>query len=344
MQHVYKLLLSIFFIAAVAQSCRKTEYEYEKRSENDIRQFVIVGSTGDSVKCLINADTINVYWNPDVALPTTIRPIIAVSEKATVSPASGESVALNENTTFSVTAENGQTRTYRVKIVYAMPIPNVSSATDKIIWMNSTQINIYGEYFLANTDTAAISAYLRRTSDGLEIPLELQRNRITNYSIVANLPEFSAEQEVGLHQLFVKTGDRVGKGIDVNFYAPSIFSVNIVSSCPQAGQDIHAGDSMVINYQASSAEYNGKIAEFYSTDQIATVVLYVGYEQTVDVTEMVRTPTGVRFKIPEGISKYVGMSLPQCRIYYKSVHPDWTISSSYRHNVYFDSPSPIKVN
>lgn len=344
MRKIYNAIPLILLVIAGAymQSCSK-KYEDEKRAGNDITRFVIAGSTGDSVKCLIIDDTITINWDPEVAMPSTITPTIVVEEKATISPASGTAVPLNANTTYKVTAENGEIKTYTLKITLAAPIPSISSSLSAAIWFNNTQIPIYGEYFLAGTDTSKISAYLKRTSDGLEIPLEINKKQVTNYSIIANMPVFSAEMGIGLHQLFVKTGNRVAKGVDMTIYAPPINNVTVVSSFAQDGQDIHADDSLTINYTASSSAYNGRIADFYSTQEIATVVFYFGYEMTVNVTEFVRKTNSIKFKVPEAVNKYIGQSLGQFRIYYKTVHPDWIISSSYRTNVYFTTPSPVKA-
>jgi hypothetical protein len=240
-------------ILIIATSCKKTEYEHEKSPYNNIKQFIIAGSTGDSTKCLISGDSIIIYWNPDVALPANITPSIVVDGKATISPASGATVPFNENTMYTVTAENGDVKTYRINVVLSMPIPAISRVSTPLTWLNSSQIYIYGEYFLANNDTSEIEAYMQRVSDGFEIPLELVRSRTTNYTLVANLPEFTAEQDTGLHKLFVKTGERVSPGIDVQLLTPSISYVTRESSFVQDGQDIHAGDWLTINYTATDS-------------------------------------------------------------------------------------------
>ena len=333
-------LVLVILTGLSLQSCEKTEYDYLKRPYNDIQQFVVLGSTGDSTKSVIIGDSINIYWNPDVPLPSNITPKIVVDKNATISPASGASVPFNKNTIYTVTAENGDVKTYRLNPVLTLPVPSISSVSTPLTWLNSTQVNIFGEYFLANTQPSEIKAYMQRVSDGFEFPLQLVANRITNYSIVANLPDFSAEQDIGLHKLYVKAGNRVAKSVDVIFQAPSISFTNRIASLVQEGKDVHPGDSLTINYAVSDS-YGGKVAGYYSTKNVRTVLLYVAFDAMIEVNDLVITDSTIKFKVPETFDQYIGQSILQCRLFFKTAPQDQATLTAYRHTMYLTTPSPI---
>lgn len=342
MRKIYNSISLILVILAGfgLQSCEKTEYDYLKRPYNEIQQFVVLGSTGDSTKSVIIADSINIYWNPDVALPANITPKIVVDKNATISPASGVSVPFSKNTVYTVTAENGETKTYRLNPILTLPVPSISSVTTPVTWLSTPQINIFGEYFLANTQPSEITAYMQRVADGFEFPLQLVTNQITNYSMVANLPDFSAEHDIGLHKLFVKTGNRVAQSVDVVIQAPSISYTNRVSSLVEEGKNVHPGDSLTINYSVTDS-YGGKVASYYSTKDVRTVLLYVAFDAMIEVNDLVITDNTIKFKVPETFDKYIGQSILQCRLFFKTAPQDQATLTAYRHTMYLATPNLI---
>lgn len=344
MYKIYKLIPIVLLIAGIClQSCSKTEYDYLKRPYNEIKQFSITGSTGETTKCLISGDSITVYWNPDVTLPATISPNIVIDDKAKISPASGTPVPFNKSTVYTVTAENGEVKTYKLNPLLKLPVPSISSVQGPITWLNYSQLSIFGEYFLANTQPSEIKAYLQRVSDGFEFPLELVTNKITNYSIVANLPQFSAELDTGLHKLYIKTGTRVAKGADVRFLTPYISNANPVSNLVQDGQAIHTGDELSINYSFSD-NYGGKVASYYHAKNIDYVLLYMApsYEWVTIKDGITVTDKTVKVKVPN-VDKYIGQTLAQYRFIYKSVPPASATSSSYFLRGFLNSTTPIKA-
>ncbi len=332
MSLLYKSYFPIFFSLFVGiglQSCTKTVYEYEKSPNNDILQFVVLGGNGDSVKCLIAGDRITINWNPDVELPSTIEPAIVVDEEATISPASGQAVPLSENTTYTVTAANGETKTYRLKIALNIPIPSISSATTPLTWLLHSQINIFGEHFLVNATEQAPDVYLQRIADGFEIPLTLVESSVSNYSMVANLPAFSAEQDTGLHRLYIKYNDRITQTTDIQLLTPPISHANPVSSLVQDGHDVHSGDNLTVNY-AFSDSYGGKVASYYHPDNIDYILLYFSpsYETIAIADNISVTANTVTFQLPD-IDKYIGQAIVQYRFIYKTVPPASATSSAY---------------
>ncbi len=346
MRHTYNFFLfSLFILVVYFQSCTKTEYEYEKRPYTDIKQFVIIGSDGDSAKCLIIKDTITVYWNPDITLPANVTPSIVIDEKATITPASGESISFKDNTTYTVTAEDGTTKIYTLKIVLNLPTPVLSGVQPaSATWITNSFLNIYGEYLLANADTSDLSAYMQRVSDGFEIPLELDRNRITNYSLIAVLPAFSAEQDTGLHKVFVKSKNRIAESIDVQFNTPVISHANPVSNMVQEGQPIHSGDSLTINYSLSDV-YDGKIAGYYHARNVDHILFYVApsYEWvTIPKENIAYTDNTVTFKLPD-VDKYIGQNIVQYRFIYNSVPAASATLSTYFLRGFITNNTPIEA-
>ena len=344
MLKINNILPVILLVAGFGlQSCEKTEYDYLKRPYNEIKQFVLIGSTGDSTKSLISGDSITIYWNPDVKLPASITPKIVIPENATISPASGVSVPFAKNTVYTVTAENGDKKTYHLNPVLSLPVPSISGVSSPLTWLNSSQLEIYGEYFLASTQPSEIKAYMQRVSDGVEIPLELVANRTTNYALVANLPAFSMEQDTGMHKLFVKAGNRVAQGVNVQFLTPFISHANPVSSLVQDGQDIHSGDSLTINY-AFSDSYGGKVAGYYHPKNIDYVLVYFSpsFETVTIKGNLVITDKTVKIKLPD-VDKYIGQTVAQYRFIYKSVPAASAISSSYFLRGFLAKTTPVKA-
>ncbi|WP_437921296.1 hypothetical protein [Sphingobacterium sp. LRF_L2] len=116
---------AIFFFSA----CTKTEYEQTKQPYNDILSFRIAGENSgiDSLSAIIAGDSISIYWDQLIDVPTRISPVIKLSAGATISPASGEAVDFSKNTVYTVTAEDGTTRTFRLTPIFNVPIPTISS-------------------------------------------------------------------------------------------------------------------------------------------------------------------------------------------------------------------------
>ena len=313
MKKLYTIIPVLLIVIGVSlQSCKKTEIEYEKSPLNGIMRFTVLGSEGDSTRSLINGDSITVYWNPDVALPASIIPHIILEDGATVSPASGQSVPFNKTTVYTVTAQNGTVKTYWLNPSKKVPYPVVSLVT-QAAWITSTQLNISGEYFLANADTANISVYMQRVSDGFEFPLEVLKPLITNYSIRVNLPKFSAQHDIGQHRLYVKTGNRIATPYNVNMLIPPIDNVTRVSDFLQKGKDIHAGDTLTVTYTATD-NFSNKIANYYSPTGVQSLLLFIDYDNMIPVTNFTVSGNTIKLIVPDKVNDYIGKSISQCRI------------------------------
>lgn len=341
MKNISKLVPFILIILVISfQSCKKTELEYEKMPYNGIQRFTVLGSTGDSTRCLISGDSITIFWNPDITLPTSIRPSIVLEPGAVISPASGETVPFNRNTVYTVTAQDGTVKTYRLVPSQTIPFPSVSGV-NTASWITTTQLSITGEYFLPNADTAGTQVYMQRVADGFEFPLTLVKRFITNYSLRATLPTFSAEHEVGLHRLYVKSGNRIARPYDVNMLPPGISNVTRTSDFAGKGNDIHAGDTLTISYSVSD-NYGGNLAKHYSVNGVQSILIFIDYDNMIPVTQFTVGTNTLTFKVPDSVKDNIGKTVSQFRLLFKAVPQESVTSSVYRHDVSFwDTPCKI---
>jgi len=163
----YTLILCLLLLAFSA--CKK---EYPSLPYSEIVNFTIKDNTGASIKAAIENNEITLYWPPAQEVPENISPVITVSDKATIQPASGTTVKFNENTVFTVTAEDGKTTTYKLKPVINSTKPYISSVS--ILDYNGyffTEINsnitVNGDYFNTNANLTKIYFI---NNDNAEIP------------------------------------------------------------------------------------------------------------------------------------------------------------------------------
>lgn len=101
------ILLLIFFTLL---GCSK-EDNVELSSKNLIDEFVI---SDYKIKGRVNVieNTITVNWPYDINEISNVKPIITVSNNATIDPPSGETIDLKNDLSFVVTAENGDIREF----------------------------------------------------------------------------------------------------------------------------------------------------------------------------------------------------------------------------------------
>ena len=85
--------------------------EGQKSSENDIKAFTV-----NSINGVISGSSITVTVASGTAV-TALKPVITISDKATVLPASGAEQDFTNPVTYTVTAENGDKKEYIVTVV-----------------------------------------------------------------------------------------------------------------------------------------------------------------------------------------------------------------------------------
>lgn len=126
-------LMMFLFLAACMSSCKK-EYidkfnivpgdSVKVIGDNYITAFKVKEFSPDTMlKASIVKDSIVVYWPSYKPLPGSIKPDIILSDKATISPASGVEISFKTGTVFKVTAQSGKVHTYILKVAINQPIP-----------------------------------------------------------------------------------------------------------------------------------------------------------------------------------------------------------------------------
>lgn len=162
-------ILILCLLLFVTSACKK---EYPSLPYSEIINFTIKDNNGASIKAAIENNEITLYWPPEQTVPENISPVITVSDKATIKPASGTTVKFDENTAFTVTAEDGKTTTYKLKPVVNATKPYISSVS--VLDYNgyfyteiNTDITINGDYFNTNPDLTKVYFI---NNDNAEIP------------------------------------------------------------------------------------------------------------------------------------------------------------------------------
>ena len=150
----------------IASSCKK---EMEKMPYAEIESFSITDGNGNKLYAAIKDDEIIVYWNPPTGdFPSSVTPEIVVSEGATISPASGTPIPFNESTIYTVKAQNGTVKSYKLVPGVNQAIIIVSSVSSNLII--GQQIQVRGEFFIA--DTSKTKLFLV-SGNNIQIPVPM---------------------------------------------------------------------------------------------------------------------------------------------------------------------------
>lgn len=315
MKSIYRLLRTMLVLlctAVMLLRCTKTKYENEKRPYNNIETFVVKGYAGDSINAVINEGTIIVYWAAEAAMPATIKPVIAVSAHATISPASGTEVAFSDTTVYKVTAENGSVQTYRLKPVINRAVPKISAiAPNNLHFFSDTNVTISGEYFLSG-GVDDVHVYAQRLRDGFEFDLLINYSKLTMTNITAYLPRYSPLLDTGAHKIWVKVGNRVSESKDIMIRIPDVlFSGLMHLAFEEAGKKVAAGDSATLKFWD---DYNGDVCKWYKKRFTRLVV----EDYAFDTAALTQTDSTIRFKVPDyPVGRYAsGISLYTIDPYY----------------------------
>lgn len=191
-------------LLSILGSCKK---EYAEFPYADIVSFTIKDTNGEPVKAVIDEKSLTIYWPSNQAAPDNIVPTITVSDRASVSPASGTSVAFKETTKFVVTAQNGTTKAYVIKKVINQPLlklnlsSGISVYNTKNFVTRGGRINVTGDNIIASKDQT--KAYLVNTSTNAE--KEITIATITPIAISATVDETVAD---GIYKLKIVSGIR----------------------------------------------------------------------------------------------------------------------------------------
>jgi len=213
-------------------SCKK---EYKKYPYADIISFTVKDANGEPLKAVVDAKNLTLYWPPNQALPDSIAPVITVSDRANVSPASGKKVAFKDNVKFTVTAQNGSTKEYLIKKVINQPLIKVSmlqgifTYNGKDFAKRVIPVVIIGDNFIA--DLKQTKVFLVNTADNTE-----KEQIIANISPILITLNLDASTVNGTYKIKIVSGLRaftIDRPFAIANEAP-FFSATEMSKFPTA--------------------------------------------------------------------------------------------------------------
>jgi hypothetical protein len=158
----------------------------ELSDEKDILSFSLTEQTGPStINATDHTVAIEVTQGTNV---TALAPVISVSDRATIDPASGTARDFTSAVTYTVTAEDGSTQDWTVTVSVAVGIQDVNSSTLTVYSFNK---HIFVK-LASFTQGDAISVY------------DLTGKVILERDVTSNLEEISVDKSSGIYVVLVK--------------------------------------------------------------------------------------------------------------------------------------------
>jgi hypothetical protein len=240
-------------------SCKK---DYIKTPFNQIEEFSVTDSLGNKLKASLSGDSIIVYWPPFQSLPAQVTPQITVSSGAQISPASGTKVTFASTTIYTVTAQDGSKKTYKL-----VPLENQPAPIFSVQGQDALQVGGYlvlnGQYIIPDT---TISKLYLVSSSNKNIPISLKGayNTFSAFQIAVQLPQDNSV-DTGYYKVKLING----KNTTIN--GPYHFNV---PNCPpftttQTGQ-IQRGKTLTFTLSGPFAKY------YYTSFVGGQLTLYIG--------------------------------------------------------------------
>ncbi|RZF58750.1 DUF5018 domain-containing protein [Sphingobacterium corticibacterium] len=306
------------------QSCSKTEYEQLKRPYADIQAFTIAGyGLVDSIDAVIAGDSITIYWDDAVPLPAEISPSISLSAGATIEPQANVSVAFSRNTVYTVTAENGDKREYRLIPKPNREIPRLQGLLiNAFPWLSRSELTLRGEYFMA-APLDQYKVYMQRLRDGVEFDLEIDPSTITPHQITAKLPPFTMEQDTGMHRVWVDLGGVRTESLELDMYQPTLKNEQYTIAYPSGTQSVRPGQTITIQHEITD-DSDGAAARYYQGNNILHIRLGIRPSGSTGALEYHEigiesiTESTITFKIPDNFSQYVDYDIISSQVTYKA--------------------------
>ena len=173
------LLLGIF------TGCKK---DYTKYPFKEIISFNIKDANGELLKAQVTNGEIVINWPVQQVVPESVSPQIIVGERANISPASGTPVKLENGTIYTVTAEDGSTTTYKIKLLQKNIPPfisftNLRNGNSKYFALKGAGLTITGDYF--NPDIEKTKVFF---IDANNVETRATVTRVTQITISTNVP------------------------------------------------------------------------------------------------------------------------------------------------------------
>lgn len=319
------------------QSCSKTEYEELKRPYADISQFTVASFDAalDSIHGVIKGDSILVYWSDKAEIPARTTPRIQIAEGASIQPKSGESVEFSEQTVYTVTAEDGTKREFKLIPLLNKPTPSLLGVVQtRLVWVELTTIDLTGQYFLEAGTANDIKVFAKRMRDGVEFEMPLVASNVTPTNLRVSFPTFAAEYDEGIHQIWAEVKDLKSNAIEIYIERPWFRQITQSYNWHQQGQNISAGQEMIVDY-AFSDKFNGAAARYY-TGQIKEVILWIrnsGNQTTyMTITNPTVSSTQFKFTLPPEISNFAGQHVYRMQVRVPqptATIPDYLILSQF---------------
>ncbi|MBE8721299.1 DUF5018 domain-containing protein [Sphingobacterium pedocola] len=181
-------------------SCKK-EYETAPTPYNELISFKVPYLDGkDTLIGIIEGDNISIWW-PTLAeypLPAEVKPVVDISRNAQVSPASEAAVELKDGMSYTVTAQDGSSRTYTIRLTAELPPPPAFTQE----YAQQVEVGDMIRLHLANV--VGNDEIFLQSEDNTEYPLLLQSQRVSTYTnYILDQPDGSGIQ-VGEYYVKIK--------------------------------------------------------------------------------------------------------------------------------------------
>lgn len=186
-------------------SCKKTTNEIDYPF-TEIKSFTVPGVNGGELSVAVDQNTLTLYWPGYTNMPDSIAPVIVVAERAKVSPASGKKVALKDGLTYTVTAQNGTSVSYKFKVVNNQAPPQLNDESP-LSTKQYDQINLNGRVNYLIPDLEKTKAYLVDGS-GQEIRLMIVDLGRTALNLFVDTYDETNLPIPGKYKLKIVTGDK----------------------------------------------------------------------------------------------------------------------------------------
>ena len=280
----------VLFALLIFTACRK---EYPAYPYNTITSFQLKDSSGAILSASIDSNTIIVYWPPLQTVPDSITPIVSVSDRATITPASGVKIPFTEGFRYSVRAQDGSTQTFILKpVINQPPVQALDVYPLTGPYRTDLSFRLTGQYFIP--DTAKTAVYLvaagngRQTKAVIQLPMSSSQINFT-----ANLPDtgkYAIKLVTGLQALIAGT-------LTITIPPPQL-------TFP-AGAIVQRGGTLTITGT-------------YLTSVSSVVTYDVNFGGPYPLTIVSKTDTSITVQIPADLTpgEYIDFSLEQGASFY----------------------------
>jgi len=252
-------LLAFFAMTALLGMLASCKKDYLKTPFNQIEEFSVTDSLGNKLKASITGDSIIIYWPPFQSVPAQVTPQITVSSGAQISPASGTRVTFAPTTIYTVTAQDGSKKIYKLIPLENQPAPifDIDNSTGLYI---GGDFNLHGQYFIPDTNRTKL--YLTNSSNK-DIPLRSIIIYNAN-SIHVNLPG-DGSIDTGYYKIKILSDKNISVNGPWHIAPPNCPPLTTTNS-----GNFKRGQTLTFNISGYGANY------YYTSFVGGQVTLYVG--------------------------------------------------------------------